>query len=66
MTVYKGVVNGVNSEILKLVRQVAGMSQRELAQKAGIHRSFISKVEVGTRRMSPATERRIKDVLYDV
>jgi transcriptional regulator with XRE-family HTH domain len=55
----------VNNEILKLVRQVAGMSQRELAEKAGIHHSFISRLEAGKKRMSPVTERKIKQVFHD-
>jgi transcriptional regulator with XRE-family HTH domain len=55
----------MDSKILKLVRQVAGMSQRQLAEKVGINRSFISQVEAGTKRMSPATERKIKEAFHN-
>jgi transcriptional regulator with XRE-family HTH domain len=55
----------VNKDVLKLVRKLAGMTQKELAQKIGVHDSFISKLETGNKKLIPATERKIKEAFYD-
>jgi transcriptional regulator with XRE-family HTH domain len=55
----------VNKDVLKLVRQLSGMTQRELAERAGVHYSFISKLEAGTRNLVPATERKIKQAFHN-
>jgi transcriptional regulator with XRE-family HTH domain len=61
---YKG-GDEVNKDVLKLVRKLAGMTQKELAQKIGVHDSFISKLETGTKKLIPATERKIKEAFHD-
>jgi transcriptional regulator with XRE-family HTH domain len=55
----------MNTEILKLIRVIAGFSQAELAEKIGVHQSLISKIEAGTATLQPALERKIKQVFHD-
>lgn len=43
---YKGVVNR-----LKLRRQELGLSQQTLADRLGLHKQFVSRVELGERRL---------------
>jgi transcriptional regulator with XRE-family HTH domain len=37
--------------ILRQAREDAGLSQRELARKLGVHASWVAKVELGERRL---------------
>jgi transcriptional regulator with XRE-family HTH domain len=43
---YKDVI-----ERLKLRRQEIGLSQQELAERLGLHKQFVSRVELGERRL---------------
>jgi transcriptional regulator with XRE-family HTH domain len=38
-------------ELLKLRRQELGLSQQALAERLGLHKQFISRVELGERRL---------------
>src|SRR5690348_15494273 len=51
-------------EYLRTVREQAGISQRQLASRAGIHNSYLARLESGEND-SPAAEvlQRIADVL---
>lgn len=53
----------MNPELLKQIRQLAGLSQKELAEKVSIHYSVISKIEAGSIQMKPALRQKIKSVL---
>ena len=44
---------------LRLVRQEAVMSQEELAERSGVARDTISKLETGQRRAYPSTIRKL-------
>ena len=38
-------------KILRSAREEAGLSQRALAKKLGVHHSWVAKVELGERRL---------------
>lgn len=38
-------------EILRARRKVIGMSQQALAERLGLHKQFVSRVELGERRL---------------
>lgn len=40
------------AENLKALRQSAGLSQEELADRAGLHRTYVSSVERGQRNLT--------------
>ena len=44
---------------LRLIRQGAVMSQEELAERSGVARDTISKLETGRRRAYPSTIRKL-------
>lgn len=48
---------------LRRLRLVAGYSQQELADAAGVHKATITQLESGRRRPRPSTMRRIAEVL---
>ena len=48
---------------LKKARISKGLSQEELAEKSGVHRDTIHKLEAGQRPARPATIRRLADAL---
>jgi transcriptional regulator with XRE-family HTH domain len=50
-------------ERVRTLRLKAGMSQEELAAKAGIHRTYIGGVERGERNLSLINVLRIADAL---
>ncbi|ASV69067.1 helix-turn-helix domain-containing protein [Cytobacillus kochii] len=54
----------MNRELLKQLRQLAGLSQKQLAKKVGVHESLISKIESGAFQMQPVLEHRIREVYY--
>lgn len=39
--------------LVRAMREVAGLSQAELAERAGMHHSVIARVESGRQRLSP-------------
>ncbi|KPB06324.1 helix-turn-helix domain-containing protein [Bacillus sp. CHD6a] len=49
----------MNHEGIKHSRQLANLTQRELALKVGVDTSYISKLENGTIPLQPAIERKI-------
>ncbi|WP_404347489.1 helix-turn-helix domain-containing protein [Sutcliffiella horikoshii] len=52
----------MNHEVIKHARQLANLTQRELALKVGVDTSYISKLENGTIPLQPAIERKILEV----
>jgi len=44
---------------IKLLRQAAGLRQQDLAAAIGIDRSFLSRLEAGSRRLRPELAARI-------
>lgn len=53
----------MNRELLKQLRKLAGLSQKQLAKKVGVHESLICKIESGAFQMQPALRQKIKSVL---
>jgi len=48
---------------LRRLRESAALSQRELAQKAGVSRATIAAAELGTRKPHPSTVRKLATAL---
>ena len=48
---------------VKLRREELGMTQEDLAEKAGIHRTYLSDVERGTRNLSLVNIERLAEAL---
>lgn len=48
---------------IRRLREAAGLSQAELARRAGISRSLVCEIESGTRSLTPATRTKIATVL---
>jgi transcriptional regulator with XRE-family HTH domain len=48
---------------LRALRRQAGLSQEELADRAGLHRTYVSSVERGRRNISLATIHSLADAL---
>lgn len=42
-------LNDSISQIIRLLRKEAGLSQEKLAEKAGVHRTYISQLERGIK-----------------
>lgn len=53
----------MNGELLKSLRQLVGYSQRDLAEKLGVHDSLICKIESGTVPIQKRTEDKVYQVL---
>ena len=53
----------VFSKNLKSYRQIAGLSQEQLAEKAGLHRTYISAVERCKRSIALENVQKIADAL---
>lgn len=52
------------AEYVTTMREQAGLSQRQVAAKAGIHHSFLARVENGdVKTLDPATLQRICEVI---
>jgi transcriptional regulator with XRE-family HTH domain len=54
-----GVVRTVAAGLLLMAREEAGLSQRELAERAGVSQSEIARIESGNREPSIPTLQRI-------
>lgn len=50
-------------DVIRKLRQTAGLSQAELARRAGLSRSLICEIESGRRGITPATQLLIAGVL---
>src|SRR5579885_2209340 len=58
----KSVINGL-SEVLRDRRGQLGLSQSELAKRAGLHRTYVSEVERATHNMTLDTLTKLADAL---
>lgn len=52
-------------DVVRRLRETAGLSQAELARRAGLSRSLICEIESGRRGITPSTRARIAGV-FDV
>jgi transcriptional regulator with XRE-family HTH domain len=50
----------MKKEIVKLLRNTLGLTQRQFAEKVGISHGLAGYIETGARLISPTTERKIK------
>lgn len=50
-------------QALRHNRMAAGLSQEELAHRSGLHRTYVSDVERGTRNLSLWTVKKLSDAL---
>jgi transcriptional regulator with XRE-family HTH domain len=48
---------------LKFERHVAGLTQEKRAERSGVHRDTIQKLEIGQRPALPATIKRLSEIL---
>ncbi len=48
---------------LKFERHVAGLTQEKLAERSGVHRDTIQKLETGQRPALPTTIKRLSEAL---
>ena len=53
----------INPAALKAMRQLVGLSQSELSRRAGLHRGTVNSIEAGRYPVTPATQRKLADVL---
>ncbi|WP_369355889.1 helix-turn-helix domain-containing protein [Lysinibacillus capsici] len=49
-------------ELLKHCRQLALLTQTELAEMVGVHQTLIGKYEAGLHEVNPEMERKLKEV----
>lgn len=52
----------MHKTLIKYCRLFAGLSQKELAEKLGVHHSLISKIESGTIPATKETETKLMNV----
>ncbi|MEH6949632.1 helix-turn-helix transcriptional regulator [Bacillus sp. JJ634] len=55
----------LNKRLIKYCRFLSGYTQKELASKAGVHDSLISKAEAGVLKLQPHTEQKLIEVFSD-
>jgi transcriptional regulator with XRE-family HTH domain len=53
----------INVAALTSLREMAGMSQTELARRSGVAQTMVSAVERGARQASPATVKKLAEAL---
>ena len=53
----------INPAALREIRELTGVSQTELARRAGIDRATLSNIELGKHGVSPAVTRKLADAL---
>jgi transcriptional regulator with XRE-family HTH domain len=53
----------LNRELLRVLRERSGMSKAELAERAGISPSLVTRLENGERRATPAVMKRLAEAL---
>ena len=56
-------INKKIGTVISLLRKSHGLSQEELAELAGLHRTYISKVEQGNRNITINSLSKISDAL---
>jgi transcriptional regulator with XRE-family HTH domain len=49
--------------VIRSFRESVGLSQEELAQRAGLHRTYVGSVERGERNITLVSLKRLTDVL---
>ena len=52
--------------LIKYCRGISGLTQKELADKAGVNHSLISRIESGDKPVTTETEQKIMKVFADV
>ncbi|MDF2039862.1 helix-turn-helix transcriptional regulator [Cytobacillus oceanisediminis] len=55
----------MNNELLKHCRQLANLTQKELANRMGVHDSLISKLENGSAEVTTRTQDKLLQVFND-
>jgi transcriptional regulator with XRE-family HTH domain len=53
----------INPAALREIRQLVGVSQAELARRAGIDRGTLTNIELGKHGVSPTVMRKLADAL---
>lgn len=53
----------LNREALTVIRERSGMSKTELADRAGIDRTLVHRLENGERNCTPAVMKKLADAL---
>lgn len=53
----------INPAALTMARELIGLSQRELGRRAGLHPGSVNAIEAGKHPVTPATQRKLADVL---
>ena len=53
----------INPSALREIRQLVGLSQRELSRRAGLAGGTVNSIEAGAYPITPATQRRLADAL---
>ena len=61
---FRSVGETLNTEALKAIRQRSGMSQVELAARAGVPQDALSRIESGKRKATPAQVRALASALH--
>lgn len=56
-------MNMSTGHLVKVYRIIRGLRQHELAAQVGFHRSSLSRIETGLRKINDAERRRIAKVL---
>jgi len=57
-------LNGIVAENIKRYRKLSGLSQEELGEKAGLHRTYIGSVERGERNITLDSLEEIANALH--
>ncbi|WP_368298540.1 helix-turn-helix domain-containing protein [Cytobacillus firmus] len=55
----------MNNELIKYLRGLSNLSQKELAERIGVHQSLISKLENGTAEVTQRTQDKLLQVFND-
>lgn len=53
----------LNREALKVIRERSGLSKTALAERAGVDRTLVHRIENGERNATPAVIRKFADAL---
>jgi transcriptional regulator with XRE-family HTH domain len=53
----------INPSALQEIRKLVGLTQRELSRRAGLHPGTVNSIEAGAYPITPATQRKLADVL---
>ena len=53
----------INPSALRTIRELVGISQRELSRRAGLHAGTLNSIEAGAYTITPALQRKLADLL---